>query len=189
MTSGRKLLLATTATIALSYNGSALAQDMAAQAVANDTADIVVTAQRREQSLQDTPVAVSAFTTQMLQARGVNDVINIAASTPGLYISQGTASPSTLQIAMRGALEQNGGTITSESPVAIYIDDVYQSRLSAANYDLADIERVEVLRGPQGTLYGRNSMTGAIKLITRKPDGRTWLNADVSYARFEEVRV
>jgi iron complex outermembrane recepter protein len=187
-------LLLTTATVAiLAWNGAAYAQDGAATAAAADSAadtgDIVVTAQRREQSLQDTPVAVSAFNTAMLQARGVNDVINIAASTPGLYISQGTASPSTLQIAMRGALEQNGGTITSESPVAIYIDDVYQSRLSAANYDLADIERVEVLRGPQGTLYGRNSMTGAIKLITRQPDGRTWLNTDVSYARFQEVRI
>lgn len=166
--------------------GAALAQS-GAESRGGD--DIVVTAQRREQSLQETPVAVSAFNSTMLQERGVTDVINIAASTPGLYISQGTASPSTLQIAMRGALEQNGGSITSESPVAIYIDDVYQSRLSAANYDLADIERVEVLRGPQGTLYGRNSMTGAIKLITRQPNGQTWVKVDASYARFNEVRV
>jgi iron complex outermembrane receptor protein len=94
-----------------------------------------------------------------------------------------------VQISMRGALEQNGGTATSESPVAIYVDDVYQSRLSSANYDVADIVRVEVLRGPQGTLYGRNSMTGAMKLITRQPDGSTWFNADVSYARFNEGKV
>ena len=150
--------------------------------------DIVVTAQRREQSLQDTPVAVTALNPAMLEARSITDVIKIASNTPGLYISQGTASPNTLQIGMRGALEQNGGTITSESPVAIYIDDVYQSRLSAANYDLADIVRVEVLRGPQGTLYGRNSMTGAIKLITRQPNGDTWFNSDISYARFEEAK-
>ena len=150
--------------------------------------DIVVTAQRREQSLQDTPIAVSAFSPEMLEDRAITSVVNIAQNTPGLYLSQGTASPSTLQVAMRGALEQNGGTITSESPVAIYIDDVYQSRLSAADYDLADIERVEVLRGPQGTLYGRNSMTGAIKLITRQPNGEHWANFDISYARFEEVK-
>ncbi len=150
--------------------------------------DIVVTAQRRSQNLQNTPIAVSAFSAEMLQARGVTQIADVAASTPGLYITQGTASPSTLQVEMRGAQEQNGGSITSESPVAIYVDDVYQSRLSTANYDLADITRVEVLRGPQGTLYGRNSMTGAIKLITRQPDGSSWLNTDISLARFEEVR-
>ena len=174
----------------LAMPATAYATDAApAPAAAEETGgDIVVTAQRREQSLQDTPVAVSAFNQEMLNARGVTSVMSIAASTPGLLMSPGTASPSTINISMRGALEQNGGTITSESPVAIYIDDVYQSRLSAANYDLADIERVEVLRGPQGTLYGRNSMTGAIKLITRQPDGRTWLNTDVSFARFDEVR-
>lgn len=174
------------AAAAFAQDGGQIGQSSADDA--RGVGDIVVTAQRREQNLQDTPIAISAFSEEMLEARGVTDVINIAASTPGLYISQGTASPSTLQIAMRGALEQNGGTITSESPVAIYIDDVYQSRLSAANYDLADIERVEVLRGPQGTLYGRNSMTGAIKLITRQPNGNHWLNMDVSYARFQEVR-
>ncbi|EZP80529.1 TonB-dependent receptor [Novosphingobium resinovorum] len=150
--------------------------------------DIVVTAQRREQSLQDTPIAVSAFNSAMLEDRAVNSVIALASNTPGLYLSQGTASPSTLQIAMRGALEQSGGSVTSESPVAIYIDDVYQSRLSAADYDLADIERVEVLRGPQGTLYGRNSMTGAMKLVTRQPNGDNWANFDISYARFDEVK-
>ena len=150
--------------------------------------DIVVTAQRREQNLQKTPIAVTAFTAEMLQTRAIQDLTNVAKNTPGLSIIQGTASPNTIQVAMRGALEQNGGTITSESPVAIYIDDVYQSRLSAANYDLADIVRVEVLRGPQGTLYGRNSMTGAIKLITRQPDGQSWLTTDVSLSRFEEVR-
>ncbi|MBB5687219.1 TonB-dependent receptor [Sphingobium boeckii] len=166
----------------------AVAQDTAAQAQAEDTGEIVVTAQRREESLQRTPVAVSAFTATMLEQRGVTKLENIAASTPGLNITPITASPNAIMISMRGALEQNGGTITAESPVAIYIDDVYQSRLSGANYDLADIVRVEVLRGPQGTLYGRNSMTGAIKLITRQPDGKTWLNTDVSYASFQETK-
>lgn len=160
----------------------------AAQAGSEGGSEIVITAQRRSENLQDTPIAVSAFNGSMLESRAIDDVIKLSTSTPSLYMSQGTASPSTIQIGMRGALEQNGGTITSESPVAIYIDDVYQSRLSAANYDLADIERVEVLRGPQGTLYGRNSMTGAVKLITRQPDGGSWFDTDVSFGRFDEVR-
>ncbi|MFT4054306.1 MAG: TonB-dependent receptor [Novosphingobium sp.] len=170
-------------------SGPATAQE--APQASSDTVggnDIVVTAQRREQSLQDTPIAVTAFNTTMLQDRSINEVMDLANNTPGLFLNQGTASPSTLQIAMRGALDQNGGMVTSESPVAIYIDDIYQSRLSAADYDLADIERVEVLRGPQGTLYGRNSMTGAIKLVTRQPNGEHWANFDISYARFDEVK-
>ena len=150
--------------------------------------DIVVTAQRRRENLEKTPIAVTALTSAMLQQRGVVKLENIASSTPSLNISPVTASPNAIMISMRGALEQNGGTITSESPVAIYIDDVYQSRLSAANFDLADISRIEVLRGPQGTLYGRNSMTGAIKLITRQPDGSKWYDGDISYATFEEVK-
>lgn len=198
MTIATRLLITTALAGVMFLPGLAAAQDVAAAtqdaepaaaSTPSATGDIVVTAQRREQSLQRTPIAITAFTPEMLQTRGINDVTNIAASTPGLYLTQGTASPSTIEISMRGALEQNGGSITSESPVAIYIDDVYQSRLSAANYDLADIERVEVLRGPQGTLYGRNSMTGAIKLITRQPDGRTWLNGDVSYASFNEDKI
>lgn len=186
-------LLASALSVAALAPQPAAAQDTSvtppaesAKAAANG--EITVTAQRREQSLQDTPVAISAYTSTMLQERGVVRLENIAAATPGLQIEPITASPNAIAISMRGALEQNGGTITSESPVAVYIDDVYQSRLSAANYELADIARIEVLRGPQGTLYGRNSMTGAIKLITRQPNGQTWFNSDVSVGSFEEVK-
>ena len=172
---------------------AAAAQDAPAPAPAEDAAapaqgDIVVTAQRREQTLQDTPIAITALNNAMIEQRVIVKVQDIANSTPGLLIMPVTASPNAIAISMRGALEVNGGSITSESPVALYIDDVYQSRLSAANYDLADIVRVEVLRGPQGTLYGRNSMTGAVKLITRQPNGQTWLNTDVSYSTFEEAK-
>lgn len=151
--------------------------------------DIVVTAQRRAQTLQDTPIAITAFNNLMIEQRAITKVQDIAASTPGLLIMPVTASPNAIAISMRGALEVNGGSITSESPVALYIDDVYQSRLSAANYDTADIVRIEVLRGPQGTLYGRNSMTGAVKLITRQPNGETWVNTDVSFSSFQESKV
>jgi iron complex outermembrane receptor protein len=176
--------------------GTACAQDVVAptptpveDAAAPAQGDIVVTAQRREQTLQDTPIAITAFNNAMIEQRAIVKVQDIAASTPGLLIMPVTASPNAIAISMRGALEVNGGSITSESPVALYIDDVYQSRLSAANYDTADIVRIEVLRGPQGTLYGRNSMTGAVKLITRQPNGETWMNTDVSYSSFQESKV
>lgn len=190
----RALLMAAVAASACTWADVAAAQQVdaaapgAAPAAPETGGEILVTAQRREQSLQDTPVAVTAITNDMLKQRVVVQVQDIAASTPGLQITPVTASPNAIAISMRGALEVNGGSITSESPVAMYIDDVYQSRLSAANYDLADIVRVEVLRGPQGTLYGRNSMTGAVKLITRQPNGEKWVNTDVSYGTFEEVK-
>jgi iron complex outermembrane receptor protein len=193
MNNSQKFLLITASASALFANSGAFAQDAAkqpaeTQAAREGSGDIIVTAQRREQNLQKTPIAISVFNETALQQRGVVKLENIAASTPGLNITAVTASPNAIMISMRGAFEQNGGTSTSESPVAIYIDDVYQSRLSAANYDLADIARVEVLRGPQGTLYGRNSMTGAMKLITRQPNGDFWLNTDASYATFDEAK-
>jgi len=131
--------------------------------------DLVVTAQRREQKLQDAPVAVSALAPKALDQLQITKVETLGAAVPSLYVSQISASPSTIQVALRGALDQTGGMITSEPPVGIYVDDVYQARLSVANLDLADVTRVEVLRGPQGTLYGRNSMTGALKYVTRQP--------------------
>ena len=189
-----KLASAVCAIGAFAATGTAQAQDEAAApatgtATANGSGDIVVTAQRREQNLEKTPIAITALTGPMLEQRGVTQLQNIAASTPGLQITNVTASPNAILVSLRGAMENNGGSITSESPVAIYIDDVYQSRLSAANYDLADIVRVEVLRGPQGTLYGRNSMTGAIKLVTRQPDGSRWINTDVSVGSYQETKI
>jgi len=150
--------------------------------------EVVVTAQRRSENLQNTPVAVTALTSASLATRQLNKVENLSSSVPSLLIQQVTASPSAIAIDMRGDAELSGGLITSESPVALYIDDVYQSRLSAANIELGDLERIEVLRGPQGTLYGRNSMTGAIKFITRQPDGSEWLNGELGYGSFGDKR-
>jgi iron complex outermembrane receptor protein len=151
--------------------------------------DIVVTAQRRAERLQDTPVSVSAFNQDLIDQRQIQRTQDIAESVPSLYINTVSASPSSLTVFLRGAGEQVGGLATSESPVGIYIDDVYFARLANANFDLPDVERIEVLRGPQGTLYGRNTMTGALKIITHRPTDELWTRAQASYGRFDEVRL
>jgi iron complex outermembrane receptor protein len=148
--------------------------------------DLVITAQRREQDLQNTPVAVSALGAEQLAQQQISQVENLSRAVPSLFIKQVSASPSALAIALRGAQDLTGGIVTSESPVGLYVDDVYQSRLSAANFNLADIERIEVLRGPQGTLYGRNSMTGAVKFVTRQPDGKTWFTAEGAVGSYKK---
>lgn len=136
--------------------------------------EIIVTAQRREQSLQTTPVAVTALTAAALADLDIASAEDLSSIVPGLTLLPVTASRSTLQVGLRGGSEQSGGLVTSESAVAFYVDDVYRGRLAGSNLELADIERIEVLRGPQGTLYGRNSFSGAIKVVTRTPGEDEW---------------
>ena len=125
--------------------------------------EIIVTAQKRSQSLQDVPVAVSAFTSADLLNQGVNGAQALQAATPGLvYNNTGaTAQPFLRGVGTR--LAQNG----LELSIATYSDDRYLARPTATLYELADIERIEVLKGPQGTLYGRNSTGGAIRVISK----------------------
>ena len=147
--------------------------------------EIVVTAERREENLQTTPVAVTAFTADQLERRQVTRTEYLQDFVPNLYMTNGVNSPSTLSVVLRGLGEGGGGIATSEPPIAFYVDDIYQARLSATNSEFSDIERVEVLRGPQGTLFGRNSMTGAVNVITRTPGDDTYVNAEVSYGNYE----
>lgn len=164
-----------------------------AQATATDDGDspgdIIVTAQRRDTRLQDTPIAVSAFNDATLEERQVARTQDLAASVPSLYINNVSAGPTAVTVILRGAGEQVGGLATSESPVGLYLDDVYLARLSSANMELADVERIEVLRGPQGTLYGRNTMTGGIKIVTRRPTDQLWARASAGYGAFHQLRL
>ena len=149
--------------------------------------EIVVTAQRREQNLQETPVTVTAITSSQLEDLGIANVQDVAKNVPNLQMLPLTASPSTFQIGLRGGIEQTGGLIVSEPVVGIYVDDVYRGRLQGANMQLLDVERIEVLRGPQGTLYGRNTFSGAIKVVTRTPSAdNSWVDLSASLGSFSE---
>jgi iron complex outermembrane receptor protein len=151
--------------------------------------EITVTAQRREQSLQDVPLAVSAFDATQIVTRQIDTVTDIGQNVPNLQTYIVTAGAQALQLHSRGASVQNPGFNLSESPVGIYIDDVYYGRLASANLDLTDLERIEVLRGPQGTLYGRNTIAGAVKVVTRTPGDESWVNLNLGYGNFSTTRV
>ena len=152
--------------------GSAHAQDSTgAPAPEGDTAGgvqkVVVTARRREETLQDVPVSVTAFSADQLSKQGVPDVTALALALPNTTLKASRATNSTLTAFIRG-VGQADPLAGFESGVGIYIDDIYLARPQAAVADIYDVERIEVLRGPQGTLYGRNTIGGAVKYVTRK---------------------
>lgn len=129
--------------------------------------EVVVTARRREENLQEVPIAVTALTSDDLDARGAIDITEIAQVVPSVTLEPSRATNTTLTAFIRGVGQQDP-LAGFEQGVALYIDDVYIARPQGALLDIYDVERVEVLRGPQGTLYGRNAVGGAIKYVTRR---------------------
>jgi len=142
---------------------------------------IVVTAQFREQALQDTPIAITAVNAEMLEARSQTELTEVANQAPSVALRPSGADfgPS-ISASIRG-IGQIDFSPLLEPGVGIYIDDVYYPRMIGANFELLDVERVEILRGPQGTLTGRNSEGGAIRFISKKPDGTLGGFAQASY--------
>ncbi|CDO36318.1 MULTISPECIES: TonB-dependent receptor [Novosphingobium] len=147
----------------------ALAQDAQAAAEAQETtgAEIIVTARRREERLVDVPIAVTSFSGAQLEKSGAIDVTDIAQSAPNVTLEPSRGTNSTLSAFIRGVGQQDPVS-GFEQGVGIYLDDVYLNRPQAAVLDIYDVERIEVLRGPQGTLYGRNTIGGAVKYVTRQ---------------------
>jgi iron complex outermembrane receptor protein len=137
----------------------------------SDLEEIVVTARYRSESLQETPLAITAVTADELEARNITNVVNLGAVVPNAFITQGTAaSAGAPTISMRGVFQADF-IFTFEPGVAIYIDDVYRPTLLGSDLDLMDIDRIEVLRGPQGTLFGKNSMGGSLRIVSKLPEG------------------
>jgi iron complex outermembrane receptor protein len=128
--------------------------------------EIIVMAERREQSLQDVPISVTAFSGDTVSEGGITRLEDVAVQTPNFKMTSFNTAES--QLFLRGIGSTNDGPVSDPS-VAVFIDDVYIGRPSGASTDLYDLERIEVLRGPQGTLYGRNAAGGAINIFTKKP--------------------
>ncbi len=130
--------------------------------------EVIVTARRREESLQDVPIAISAFDSEELRMLQAENLAALQGSVPNLNLVQGRGSATSANVYIRG-IGQPDALQTFDPAVGIYLDDVFIPRIQGALFNLYDVERVEVLRGPQGTLYGKNTIAGAIRLISKRP--------------------
>ena len=147
--------------------------------------EIVVTAQKREQNLQETPIAVSAISADKVEQLGIQESRDLSGLAPNVTIMQPTTNNTAAVISIRGIptpADENFGLDTSN---ALYVDGVYMARSAATSFEVLDIERVEVLRGPQGTLFGRNTTGGAISFITRDPSDTFRLTAQAGYGNYD----
>ena len=176
----RACLLASTAFIcAVAIAGPALADE-------GDTLqEVVVTARHISENLKDTPVAVSAFSEDQLLTQGAQDITDLTYLTPSTSLFAGRGSNSTLTAYIRGVGQQDP-TWGSEPGVGLYVDDVYYARPQASVLDIYNISQIEVLRGPQGTLYGRNTIGGAVKYVTADLSDTPTADARVSYGSYNE---
>ena len=150
--------------------------------------EVTVTAERRSMALQDTPISIIAITADGLEAKGVTDLMDLSDITPNLSIKGGRTGGNNAPVfTIRGI--GGGGGATGERGVALYIDGVYVPRTSGSVFKVFDIERTEVLRGPQGTLFGRNSTGGAIRLFTKQPASAFDAYVRATYGNFDHTDV
>jgi iron complex outermembrane receptor protein len=145
--------------------------------------EVIVTAQKREQGLQDVGIAVTAFTSAQMRALGVKESIDIAAFTPGVHIGGNLAGQNT-QFTIRGVTQNDFADIV-EAPVAVYVDEGHIALANGQTFSTFDIERVEILKGPQGTLFGRNATGGLAQYVTNKPTFDFEGYVDLSYGQFD----
>ncbi|HLS84610.1 MAG TPA: Plug domain-containing protein, partial [Arenimonas sp.] len=160
------LSLSLAAPLALAQDPATGSDDATAERSAVTLDAIQVTARKREETLQDVPVAVTAFTPETLDKLNIQDLGDLDAQVPNLTVYAARGSSSTVTAYIRG-VGQADPLWGVDPGVGIYLDDVYIARPQGALLDVLDVERIEVLRGPQGTLYGKNTIGGAIKYITR----------------------
>ena len=158
-----------------------IAASAASTGFAQQTAleEVVVTAERREAGLQDTPIAVTAFTSERIEALGIRDVTDLGSYAPNTNIQKQPSSNSNMSIYIRGV--GSGETSLLVDPkTSFYLDGVYISKTVGGVFDIVDLERIEVLRGPQGTLFGRNSSGGAVNVTTARPGGELYVKAEAT---------
>lgn len=153
--------------------------------------EIIVTAQKRAENVQDVPIAISAFAGDALKERAVGDISSLANISPNVSLDAGSpfsGSASVLTAYIRG-IGQSDFAANFDPGVGVYLDGVYLARTVGANLDLPDVQRVEVLKGPQGTLFGRNTIGGAISVVTRDPGNEFSFRGDVTTGRFNRLDI
>ncbi len=173
---------------ALGIGANAFAQDTRDEAENAMLEEVIVTATRREESLMDVPLSVTAFSGEELELVAANDITYVAQTTPNVTLEVSRGTNSTLSAFIRGVGQQDP-VVGFESGVGLYIDDVYLARPQAGVLDIYDVERIEVLRGPQGTLYGRNTIGGAIKYVTRRLSDEPEFKARMEVGSYSQLDV
>jgi iron complex outermembrane receptor protein len=183
----KKSVLLCAAALVVPLAVPAYAQDAGAEdEQSSGIADIVVTAQRREQSAQDVPIAITAFNAATLETRGVSSALEVAQFVPNLVGLNNTGLGTANAYYLRG-IGNTESIATFDPPVGTYIDDIYMSRQNANNFSFFDVERVEVLRGPQGTLFGRNTTGGAVSVVMKDPGDEFGGYAEVGYGSYNRT--
>lgn len=187
----RALLLTGSASAALALPGAAFAQDGADAAEATDAADadagnsILVTATKRERTLQDTPVAVSVTTAETIERAQIRDLRDLQTVVPSLSVGQRQSTANT-NFFIRGF--GNGANNAGIEPsVGVFVDNVYRSRTASQITDLPDVQRIEVLRGPQSTLFGKNASAGVISITTQEPQFEFGGSAEATYGNYDQI--
>lgn len=176
-------LLASTTAIALS--APVLAQGNTGS---SNFGDIIVTAQKRAQNIQDVPISISALPTDYLEKREISSIESLSGLSPNLKVERASNSLSSSVIAIRGGVQSNP-QLYFEPSVGLYMDGVYIAKAQGSVFDVADVERIEVLRGPQGTLYGRNAVAGAVNIVMKKPSGILGGRIEGSYGNYNTKRL
>ena len=181
----RSALLAATAVSGLAFASPSLAQSAAPTAAVDEgLAEIVVTAQRRVENVQDVPIAVTVLSSDTLDRNDVRDLSRVEILTPGFSFGR---SGSDARPAIRGVRTENVG-VSGDPTIGFFVDNIYRSRASQANEPFVDVERVEVQRGPQGTLYGRNTFGGNVSVTTARPTDDLSAGINLTYGSFDRMR-
>ena len=151
--------------------------------------EIIVTAQKKSENLQDVPIAIQAFDIKALENNRIEGIEDLGTFTPGVYVTPNPADPNGVRVNIRG-IGTYDPQIGQDSRVAIYQDGVYLGKTQGLAFDMPDLARVEILKGPQGTLYGRNTVAGAINLISATPDPSEFSGkASVEYGNYNHKKV
>ncbi len=171
--------------------GAIVGSIIASSVMAQELEQVTVTATRRSENIQDVPIAVTAVTSEQLESKGINDVAKLSAVAPNVTLDAGTpfsGSDTVLAAYIRG-IGQNDFAFNQDPGVGVYVDGVYLARSVGSNTSMLDVERVEILKGPQGTLFGRNTIGGAISIITREPGKEFMFKGSVTGGTFNRMDV